>query len=59
LPINNFTEEVKEDETKKRGKVKEKGKELGVITNFNSASEGNEKNKGISNGSYVYLPNKN
>jgi hypothetical protein len=36
LPITNFTEEVKEDEAKKRGKTKEKGKELGVLTEFNN-----------------------
>jgi hypothetical protein len=29
LPITNFTEEIKEDELRKRGKLKEKGKEIG------------------------------
>jgi hypothetical protein len=29
LPITNFTEEIKEDQQKKRGKTADKGKELG------------------------------
>jgi hypothetical protein len=29
LPITNFTEEVKEDEHRKRGKTKEANKEIG------------------------------
>jgi len=43
LPITNFTEEVKEDELKKRGKVKDKGKEIGQITEFDGSND--EKSK--------------
>jgi hypothetical protein len=39
LPITNFTEEVKEDEMRKRGKDKDKGKELGEITEFINEEE--------------------
>lgn len=39
MPITNFTEEIKEDELKKRGKMKESGKELGHITDFEANSE--------------------
>jgi len=43
LPVTNFTEEIKEDEVRKRGKAKETGKQLGEITHFNSqSSEGEE-----------------
>ena len=33
--MSNFTEEVKEDDVKKRGKAKDAGKQIGVITRFN------------------------
>ena len=39
LPITNFTEEIKEDELKKRGKMKETGKDIGQITDFSANSE--------------------
>ena len=39
LPVTNFTEDVKEDEKRKKGKTKETGKQLGVLTRFNE--EGN------------------
>ena len=39
LPITNFTEEIKEDELRKRGKAKDKGKELGQITEFQNEEE--------------------
>ena len=39
LPITNFTEGMKEEEHKKRGKSKEKGKDLGVITDFSTSSD--------------------
>ncbi len=35
LPVANYKEEVKEDELKKRGKAKDKSKQIGVITRFN------------------------
>ena len=35
LAVTNYTEEVKEDEQKKRGKAKDKSKQIGVITRFN------------------------
>ena len=34
LPITNFTEEINESELRKRGKDRDKGKELGEITDF-------------------------
>ena len=56
LPITNFTEEIKEDSLKKRGKEKEKGKELGQMTDFSNEEEMEKiKQKGYANGSYVYL----
>jgi len=39
LPITNFTEEVNESEMRKRGKDKDKGKELGVITEFKTEED--------------------
>jgi hypothetical protein len=39
LPVTNFTEEINESELSKRGKNKDKGKELGVITNFDGTGE--------------------
>jgi hypothetical protein len=39
LPITNFTEEVKEDEVRKRGKAKEKGKDVGEITDLINEEE--------------------
>jgi len=39
LPITNFTEEVKEDEVRKRGKDRDKGRELGQITEFISENQ--------------------
>ena len=41
LPVTNFTEEVKEDELRKRGKQKE-GKQLGVLTRFNEDGQPEE-----------------
>jgi hypothetical protein len=32
LPITNFTEEIKEDELRKRGKQADQGKEVGQLT---------------------------
>ena len=46
LPITNFTEEIKEDAHRKRGKTKDKGKEIGQITNFtNNSDEESSKSK--------------
>lgn len=42
LPVTNFTEEIKEDELKKRGKAKQTGRELGTITNFEEQNEEEE-----------------
>ena len=35
LPVTNFTEEIKEDDMRKRGKAKDAGKQIGVVTKFN------------------------
>jgi hypothetical protein len=63
LPVTNFTEEINESELRKRGKDKDKGKELGVITDFdeiNGTDGDSSKNrmKHLSNGFYVYLTNR-
>jgi hypothetical protein len=63
LPIANFTEEMNETELRKRGKDKDKGKELGVITDFSGAGDEDDslekqKSKAFSNGFYLYLQNK-
>lgn len=42
LPITNFTEEINESEMRKRGKDKEKGKELGVVTDFQNEEDQNK-----------------
>jgi hypothetical protein len=43
---------------RKRGKDKDKGKELGVITDFQNEEESmKQKQKGLSNGFYVYVAN--
>ena len=61
LPVSNYTEEINETELRKRGgKDKDKGKELGVITDFSGTGEDEEsfekqKNKAFSNGFYIYL----
>lgn len=39
LPITNFTEEINESEMRKRGKNKDQGKELGVITELKDEQE--------------------
>jgi hypothetical protein len=39
LPITNFTEEINESEMRKRGKDKDKGKELGVLTEFKTEED--------------------
>lgn len=39
LPITNFTEEINESEMRKRGKDKDKGKELGVITELQNEED--------------------
>ena len=44
---------------RKRGKDKDKGKELGVITDLISEDDQKKsRSKGFSNGSYVYVANK-
>jgi hypothetical protein len=63
LPITNFTEEIKEDDIRKRGKKdKDKGKDIGAITDFtNNDEEGDQNNKikPFSNNSYIYLSKRN
>ena len=61
LPVTNFTEEINESVLRKRGKDKDKGKEIGTITDFTSNEEeeaGAAKNKHFSNGFYVYVSSK-
>ena len=59
LPITNFTEEINESELRKRGKDRDKGKELGVITDFSNSESGDDpeklRSKAFSNGFYVYV----
>ena len=44
LPITNFTEEINENAMRKRGKDKDKGKEVGVITELQN-DEDQQKNR--------------
>ncbi len=45
--MTNFTEEIKEDELRKRGKAKQAGKELGTITNFEDQNDDEDEEEDI------------
>lgn len=56
LPVTNFTEEISQEQLRRKGKAAEKDKEIGQVTEFHSNEEGEvKKPQNLSNGMYVYV----